>query len=159
MAAAATNEAAAAAAAALPDGIPDAMLIDGNPPAEGATSISMATAAAAGVPRGVKAVAYQAAADGLGVSVSLASILATHTRDALMVEADAGWPGYGFGTHRGHPTRKHLAALATRGPCAIHRRSCKPVKRAAARHGGAAVGQSTDKDVPDGRKKGNGATK
>ncbi|KAK1868258.1 hypothetical protein I4F81_010751 [Pyropia yezoensis] len=69
----------------------------------------------------VKVVTYLPAADRLAVAVSLASILATHTRDALMVEAEAGWPGYGFGTHRGHPTRAHLSALAARGPCAIHR--------------------------------------
>jgi ribonuclease HII len=45
----------------------------------------------------------------------------------LMVEFDETYPYYGFGDHKGYGTRAHLAALETRGPCPIHRRSFRRV--------------------------------
>lgn len=67
--------------------------------------------------------------DGKIASIAAASILAKTHRDRRMRELDAVWPGYGFGVHMGYPTPVHLAALAERGPCAIHRRSFAPVRR------------------------------
>jgi len=61
------------------------------------------------------------------VSVAAASILAKVTRDALLVELDAAFPGYGFGAHKGYGTRAHRQAIATRGPCAAHRHSFAPI--------------------------------
>jgi ribonuclease HII len=61
------------------------------------------------------------------VSVAAASILAKVTRDRLMVELDAAYPGYGFGSHKGYGSAAHLAALAQHGACPEHRRSFAPV--------------------------------
>ncbi len=61
-------------------------------------------------------------------AIAAASILAKVARDALMVELDAHFPGYGFARHKGYPTPDHLAALKQLGPCAEHRRSFGPVR-------------------------------
>ena len=47
-----------------------------------------------------------------------------------MAEADKRFPGYGFADHKGYGTPVHLAALRALGPCAIHRRSFRPVSEA-----------------------------
>ena len=67
--------------------------------------------------------------DQLEACISAASILAKTTRDALMLEHAKNYPGYGFEVHKGYPTPAHLAALATLGACAIHRRSYAPVRK------------------------------
>lgn len=64
--------------------------------------------------------------------ISAASILAKTARDALMMEADAQFPGYGFASHKGYGTRAHAEALAALGPCPLHRMSFAPVARALA---------------------------
>ena len=51
-------------------------------------------------------------------------------RDALMLEYDRRYPGYGFARHKGYPVREHVAALNRKGPCPIHRRSFAPVRAA-----------------------------
>lgn len=66
-------------------------------------------------------------------SISAASILAKVTRDALMRDLDARYPGYGFAQHKGYPTALHLAALGQLGPCPEHRRSFGPVSHCLAR--------------------------
>jgi len=68
-------------------------------------------------------------ADAFIYSVAAASIVAKVYRDALMVEMDARFPGYGFGQHMGYGTAAHLEALERLGPCEIHRRSFAPVQR------------------------------
>jgi len=60
-------------------------------------------------------------------SISAASIIAKITRDRLMEELGALYPGYGFERHKGYGTLAHLAALAQLGPLAIHRHSYRPV--------------------------------
>ncbi len=67
--------------------------------------------------------------DSRSYSIAAASVLAKVTRDRIMTEADARWPGYGFARHKGYPTSAHLAALAALGPCPIHRRSFAPLRR------------------------------
>jgi ribonuclease HII len=62
-------------------------------------------------------------------AIAAASIVAKVARDAEMVALDSLYPGYGFGEHKGYPTRKHLAALEKLGLCPIHRRSFRPVRR------------------------------
>ncbi len=69
--------------------------------------------------------------DAKSLSIAAASVLAKTTRDALMQEADARWPGYGFARHKGYGAPEHLAALKRLGPCPIHRRSFAPVAEAA----------------------------
>ena len=59
-------------------------------------------------------------------AIAAASILAKCERDALMVEHDTQWPGYGFAEHKGYATEEHRVALRRLGPCPIHRRSFTP---------------------------------
>jgi ribonuclease HII len=66
--------------------------------------------------------------DQLVAAISAASILAKVARDAEMALMDERYPGYGFASHKGYSTPEHLAALRSRGPCAIHRRSFEPVQ-------------------------------
>ncbi len=61
-------------------------------------------------------------------SIAAASIIAKVARDRMMVEFDALYPEYGFGSHKGYQTRRHAAALDLYGPCPIHRRSFRPVR-------------------------------
>ena len=60
--------------------------------------------------------------------ISAASIVAKVTRDALLVQLDKKYPGYGLAQHKGYPTRAHCAALHALGPSPIHRRTFEPVK-------------------------------
>lgn len=68
--------------------------------------------------------------DALSASIAAASIIAKTTRDALMVELDACYPGYGLAIHKGYPTAAHLRAIRERGVLPIHRRSFAPVREA-----------------------------
>jgi ribonuclease HII len=61
------------------------------------------------------------------VSVMAASIVAKVTRDRLMLEYDRVYPGYGFASHKGYPTKGHLAALRALGPSPIHRKTFRGV--------------------------------
>ena len=61
-------------------------------------------------------------------SISAASILAKTTRDALMMQLDQRYPGYGLAGHKGYGTAAHLRALRELGPSPIHRRSFAPVR-------------------------------
>ncbi len=56
-------------------------------------------------------------------SIAAASILAKVTRDRLMVELDAKYPGYGFAKHKGYGSKAHFAAIDSLGPSPIHRMS------------------------------------
>lgn len=66
--------------------------------------------------------------DARSYSIAAASVLAKVTRDRLMIEYDACYPGYGFARHKGYGTPEHLEALARLGPCPIHRRSFAPLR-------------------------------
>lgn len=59
--------------------------------------------------------------------IAAASILAKVTRDRIMIELDAQYPGYGFAKHKGYPTREHLEAIEKLGVLDIHRKSYGPV--------------------------------
>jgi len=67
-------------------------------------------------------------ADTLCLSVAAASIVAKVTRDHLMIELDARYPGYGFARHKGYGTAIHQQALAELGPSLIHRASFEPMR-------------------------------
>lgn len=68
--------------------------------------------------------------DALSASIAAASILAKTTRDAMMVELDRQFPGYGLAGHKGYTTPEHFAALRRLGASPIHRRSFRPVREA-----------------------------
>ena len=61
--------------------------------------------------------------DGKCADIAAASIMAKVTRDRLMCELDAQYPGYGFARHKGYGTAAHYAALRELGPCPAHRLS------------------------------------
>ncbi|MCU0977298.1 MAG: ribonuclease HII [Steroidobacteraceae bacterium] len=65
--------------------------------------------------------------------ISAASIVAKCARDAWMREAAREYPGYGFEVHKGYGTAAHIQALASLGPCRLHRLSFAPVKSARSR--------------------------
>ena len=67
--------------------------------------------------------------DGLCLSIACASIVAKVTRDRLMRDLDAVYPGYAFADNKGYGTGEHLKCLDRLGPCAIHRRSFRPVSQ------------------------------
>lgn len=61
--------------------------------------------------------------------ISAASIIAKVTRDALMIKLADVYPQYGFSSHKGYGTKKHLEAIREYGPCPLHRRSFEPIKQ------------------------------
>lgn len=67
--------------------------------------------------------------DAVEPCISAASIIAKQARDAMMVEACARYPGYGFSRHKGYGTTEHLAALKQLGPCPLHRQDFAPVRQ------------------------------
>ena len=66
--------------------------------------------------------------DALCLSIAAASIVAKVTRDRIMDEQDGLYPSYGFASHKGYATERHLRVLKANGPCPIHRRSFAPVR-------------------------------
>jgi ribonuclease HII len=60
--------------------------------------------------------------------IAAASIVAKVTRDRMMQDFEARYPGYGFAQHKGYCTADHIAALERLGPSPIHRRSYAPVR-------------------------------
>ena len=91
--------------------VPQRVLVDGN-------RLPVLAMPAAAIVRGDAKVA----------AISAASILAKVYRDQLCLAMHEAHPAYGFATHKGYPTAEHLAALRQHGACALHRRSCAPVR-------------------------------
>ena len=65
--------------------------------------------------------------DARSMSIAAASVVAKVHRDELMLKYEKEYPAYGFGSNKGYGSGKHLEALRIHGPCAIHRRSFKPI--------------------------------
>lgn len=61
--------------------------------------------------------------DGKYMSIAAASILAKTHRDALMTELDRRYPGYGWASNMGYPTKAHRAAIASLGITPLHRKT------------------------------------
>ena len=68
--------------------------------------------------------------DAISVSIAAASIIAKVTRDRMMEEYDAIYPGYGFSNNAGYGTKEHLNGLDNLGVTPIHRHSFAPVREA-----------------------------
>lgn len=62
-------------------------------------------------------------------AIAAASILAKVQRDSELIALEQQYPGYGFATHKGYPTKLHLRALQELGVTPVHRRSFGPVKK------------------------------
>ncbi|MFW5713144.1 MAG: ribonuclease HII [Brevefilum sp.] len=65
--------------------------------------------------------------DARSLSIACASILAKTARDALLIEMNDDYPGYGFCTNKGYATKAHRMAIRQSGPCKQHRRTFAPV--------------------------------
>jgi len=63
--------------------------------------------------------------DGKFLSIAAASILAKTYRDKYMEEAAIKYPGYGWESNAGYPTKKHRAGILELGTTPIHRMSFK----------------------------------
>lgn len=72
--------------------------------------------------------------DGKSQSIAAASILAKVTRDRHMVALSQQYPGYGWETNAGYPTKSHICALEQHGVTPHHRRTFKPVHNILCRH-------------------------
>ncbi|MBA5724049.1 ribonuclease HII [Candidatus Liberibacter sp.] len=66
--------------------------------------------------------------DSYSLSIAAASIVAKVTRDRIMKLAHNTYPEYGFNSHVGYPTKKHLQALKENGPSKIHRMTFRPLR-------------------------------
>lgn len=62
--------------------------------------------------------------------IGAASVIAKVKRDARMVQLHEKYPEYGFDKNKGYPVPTHKKLLAEHGPCAIHRRTFRPVAEA-----------------------------
>ncbi len=90
---------------------PDIALIDGNM-----------------IPRGLSIPARTIIkGDALSVSISAASIMAKTCRDCVMRDLAQHYPGYGWETNAGYPSKSHKSALQNLGITPHHRRSFRPV--------------------------------
>ncbi len=68
-------------------------------------------------------------ADLLVPCVSAASIIAKVARDRFMEEQALVYPEYGFDSHVGYGTQKHLSALQEYGATPLHRKSFSPIQK------------------------------
>lgn len=82
---------------------PDCVLMDGNP---------------------LGAVAHErdvVHGDATVAAIAAASIVAKVTRDELMIELDAEYPGYHLAASKGYASPEHIAAIRARGLTPVHR--------------------------------------
>lgn len=66
--------------------------------------------------------------DSLSISIAAASVIAKVYRDDLMYKLDKKYPEYGFASHKGYPTKKHLEAINKYGLIEGYRKTYGPVK-------------------------------
>ena len=66
--------------------------------------------------------------DAKSESIAAASVIAKVTRDRMMDELDVLYPEYGFKSHKGYPTKKHLEAIKKYGVLDNYRFTYGPVR-------------------------------
>ena len=66
--------------------------------------------------------------DALSINIAAASVLAKVTRDHIMLELDQKYPMYGFASHKGYPTKKHIEAIHQFGLIDGYRKTYGPIK-------------------------------
>ena len=66
--------------------------------------------------------------DAKSISIAAASVIAKVTRDRMMYDLDKKYPEYGFASHKGYPTKKHVEAINKYGLIEGYRKSYGPVK-------------------------------
>lgn len=65
--------------------------------------------------------------DAKSITIAAASVIAKVTRDHMMIELDKRYPMYGFKSHKGYPTKKHVEAIEKYGLINGYRKTFKPV--------------------------------
>lgn len=66
--------------------------------------------------------------DSKSISIAAASVIAKVTRDKMMYDLDKVYPEYGYASHKGYPTKKHLEAIKKYGLIEGYRKTYGPVK-------------------------------
>lgn len=66
--------------------------------------------------------------DSKSLSIAAASVIAKVTRDRMMYELDELYPMYGFGSHKGYPTKRHIEAINKYGLIEGYRKTYAPIK-------------------------------
>lgn len=66
--------------------------------------------------------------DAKSISIAAASVMAKVTRDQMMHDLDKVYPEYGFASHKGYPTKKHIEAIHKYGLIDGYRKTYGPVK-------------------------------
>ena len=66
--------------------------------------------------------------DAKSISIAAASVVAKVTRDNMMYELDKKYPMYGFASHKGYPTKKHIEAIHKYGLIDGYRKTYGPIK-------------------------------
>ena len=66
--------------------------------------------------------------DAKSISIAAASVIAKVTRDSMMYELDKKYPNYGFASHKGYPTKKHIDAINEYGLIEGYRKTYAPIK-------------------------------
>ena len=66
--------------------------------------------------------------DAKSISIAAASVISKVTRDKMMYDLDKLHPEYGFASHKGYPTKKHLEAIHKYGLIDGYRKSYGPIK-------------------------------
>jgi len=61
--------------------------------------------------------------DAKSFAIASASIIAKVTRDKIMKRLSTYYPNYLWEKNKGYPTREHIHAVKTYGPCTLHRKS------------------------------------
>ena len=67
--------------------------------------------------------------DSKSLSIASASIVAKVERDRIMSMLAEEHPDYGFESHKGYGTKRHMASIRRMGPCHEHRMSFSPMNR------------------------------
>lgn len=67
--------------------------------------------------------------DARSLSIAAASVIAKVTRDRIMTDLAARYPGYGWERNAGYGTAEHIAALGRLGVTPAHRISFAPVRK------------------------------
>lgn len=65
--------------------------------------------------------------DAKSLSIAAASVIAKVTRDKMMYELDKIYPEYGYASHKGYPTKKHIEAVKKYGIKDFYRFTFSPI--------------------------------
>ena len=66
--------------------------------------------------------------DAKSITIAAASVIAKVTRDKMMYELDEKYPMYGYKSHKGYPTKKHIEAINKYGLIEGYRKTYGPVR-------------------------------